>query len=411
MDRFRRAQWQMLLAVMGCYLFYYTGRQNFGFINQALRDELKLSAADVGVIGGGMLLAYGLGQAVNGGLADRFGARRMMTIGALASAVLNWAASFAGGYYMLLVCWTANGYAQSFGWAPGSKLISEWWGRHERGRAFGFYTLAAGFSSVLTFALCLAVLHFLDWRWVLRLPVLLLLVAGVVFYRVARDRPQELGFLPLPEERGESEHAEPPPAADETAVERYLSVLTNVRFLVACAALGLESVARYGLLFWVPAHYLGEHWKEQPGAAWITLALPIGMALGAVTSGQISDRLFGGNRSRPIGLWLLLAAGVVLALGAVPRDQTALGIVLLFLAGFLVYGPQACFWALCPDLLGRGRAGTGVGVMDAFAYGFAALGEVIIGRAIDDFGSTSVMFPIVAGCCALAAAIIQFVRR
>lgn len=400
----------MLLAVMGCYLFYYTGRQNFGFINQALREDLDLSAGDVGTIGGGMLLAYGVGQAVNGGLADRFGARRMMTFGAVASAALNWAASFAGGFYLLLVCWTANGYAQSFGWAPGSKLIAEWWGRHERGRAFGFYTLAAGFSSVLTFALCLSVLHFFDWRWVLRLPVLLLMLAGLVFYRVARDRPQDLGFAPLPAD-DDGDALDRSVAEQETAVERYASVLTNARFLVACAALGLESVARYGLLFWVPAHYLGESWKQQPGAAWITLALPIGMALGAVTSGQISDRLFGGNRSRPIGLWLTLAAGVVLALWIVPREQTALGLILLFLAGFLVYGPQACFWALCPDLLGRARAGTGVGVMDAFAYGFAALGEVVIGRAIDEYGGTAIMFPIVAGCCAVAAVIVQFVRR
>ncbi|MBX3412116.1 MAG: MFS transporter [Pirellulales bacterium] len=410
-DRFRRAQWRMLLAVMGCYLFYYTGRQNFGFINRALQSELGLSATDVGTIGGGMLLAYGLGQAVNGGLADRFGTRRMMTLGALASAALNWAASFAGGYTSLLLCWTANGYAQSFGWAPGSKLIAEWWRSDERGRAFGFYTLAAGFSSVLTFALCLGVLYVLDWRWVLRLPVLLLVVAGLAFYRVARDRPQDLGFPPLEEEADELVSPVVSHAPQESFAERYVAVLTNGRFLVACAALGLESVARYGLLFWVPAHYLGEHWKQEPGAAWITLALPIGMALEAVTSGQISDRLFGGNRARPIAIWLALAAVVVLALAQVPREQTTLGLALLFLAGFLVYGPQACFWALCPDLLGRSRAGTGVGVMDAFAYGFAALGEVAIGRTIDAYQETGVMFYIVAGCCAAGAAIIPLVRR
>ena len=28
---FRRAQWRMLLAAMFCYLFFYTGRQTFGF--------------------------------------------------------------------------------------------------------------------------------------------------------------------------------------------------------------------------------------------------------------------------------------------------------------------------------------------------------------------------------------------
>ena len=59
---FRRAQWRMLLAVMGCYLFYYCGRQNLAFANTAIRADLGLDARDVGVIGGGMLLAYGVGQ-------------------------------------------------------------------------------------------------------------------------------------------------------------------------------------------------------------------------------------------------------------------------------------------------------------------------------------------------------------
>ena len=49
-------------------------------------------------------------------------------------------------------------------------------------RPFGFYMFAAAFSSVLTFALSIAILQYLDWRWVFRLPVLLLLGAGIAYY-------------------------------------------------------------------------------------------------------------------------------------------------------------------------------------------------------------------------------------
>jgi len=402
---FRRWQWRMLLAAMGCYLFYYTGRQNFGFVNRALASELGLTPDQIGMVGGGMLAAYGFGQAVNGGLADRLGARVLVPLGALASTALNWAASFADGFPALLVIWTANGYAQSFGWAPSCKLISEWWASAERGRAFGFFTLAAGFSSVLTFALCIAVLHLFDWPWVLRLPVTLLAAAGVAFFVVVRNRPEDAGFGPAD-----------PPAADEpdraeSPRDRYRAVLTHGRFLVGCVCLGLESVARYGLLFWVPAHYLGANWKSEPGSAWVALALPVGMAFGAVLNGQISDRVFGGNRCRPIALFLGLATAAAVGLYFVPREQTWVGLPLLFLAGLLVYGPQSSFWALAPDLLGRARAGTAVGVMDAFAYGFAAAGEVAIGWAVRETGDTATVFPVVAGCCALGAVLILAVRR
>ena len=405
--RFRTAQWRMLLVTMFCYLFYYTGRQNYGFIVKALKDDLGLTATLIGWISFGMLLLYGIGQAINGNLGDKYGGRRMMTLGAVLSVGLNWVTSFGQSFWSLLVPWSANGYVQSLGWAPGSRLISNWWPRHERGRAFGFYVFAAGFSSVLTFALCILVLNFLDWRWILRLPVLLLLVGAAVFYLVARDKPEDLGFE-LPPDTGSEAAA---PVEGETSLQRYLHALRNWRFLVACLAIGCESIARYGLLGWVPLHYLGKNWKHDPNSAWITLALPVGMALGALTAGQLSDRVFRAKRSTPIALFMALAAVVTMLVFLVPKEQRLLGVVLLFLAGFFVYGPQSSFWALCPDLLGRTRAGTGVGVMDAAAYGFAAIGQVGIGAVIDATGQTGSVFVVVAGACLLGTILILFVNR
>jgi OPA family glycerol-3-phosphate transporter-like MFS transporter len=400
----------MLFAVMGCYLFYYAGRQNFGFVNQALQSDLGLTPDQIGMAGGGMLLTYGLGQAVNGGLADRYGTRVLMSVGAFLSVVLNWVSSFAGGFWWLFVAWSLNGYAQSFGWSPGGRLIAVWWGPAERGRAFGFYALAAGFSSVLTFGLCIAVLHSFDWRWVLRLPVLPLAAAGTAFLLIARDRPQDAGFSVI-ETPQSGEGGDSTPGLAESAWARYRAALTNSRFLLACVCLGLESIGRYGLLFWVPAHYLGAEWRKAPGNSWVTLALPAGMALGAVLNGQLSDRLFGSNRCRPIALFLTLGAAAAGALYLVPREDILAGLALLFLAGFLVYGPQSSFWALGPDLLGPSRAGTAMGVMDLFAYGFAAVGEAGIGLVIRETGTTAAVFPVVAACCLAGAVLILPVRR
>lgn len=405
-ERFRRAQWRMLGAAMFCYLFYYTGRQNFGFASKALSDELGLTATQVGWIGSAVLICYGIGQAINGNLGDRFGARRLMTLGALLSVCFNWWTSFATSFWALIIPWGINGYVQALGWAPGSRLLSNWWARHERGRAFGFYVFAAGFSSIFTFAVSLIVLDHFGWRWIFRLPVLFLLVGGVVFYFVARDRPEDLGLAPLtPEEDSEGDNA------SETSAQRYRAILRSPRFLVACLSIGCESIARYGLLFWVPYHYLGDQWKSNPGAAWISLALPIGMALGALTAGHVSDRFFRSNRSRPIAVFLALAAFVSLVIYAVPAEQRTIGMILLFLAGFFVYGPQSSFWALCPDLLGRSRAGTGVGIMNAFAYGSAAAGEVFIGRMIDLTGNTETVFLVVASVCLVGSALILAVKR
>ncbi len=425
----------MLLATMFCYLFFYTGRQTFGFAIPGIEQELGISKSTLGWSSAVLLWTYAIGQSINGSLGDRFGGRRLMSLGAVLSCGLNWMVSFGTGFASLTIPWAFNGYAQSMGWAPGSRVLSSWWPQSARGKVYGAYVFAAGSSSVLAFATSTLILEFdLNWRWIFRLPVLLLLIGGVVYYVVVRDCPEELGFPPLPNdhepESGESSTTLPTAGEmgvgelggdevtagetdevgpGESSWQRYRSVLRNPRFLIASLSIGFQSMARYGLLIWVPVHFLGEDWKNSD-TKWMTLALPVGMALGAIASGWLSDRVFHSNRSRVIGLFLLLAAACSLAMYFLPRDHW-LGVPMLLLTGFFAYGPQSAFWALCPDLLGRERAGTGTGVMNTFAYVFAGLGEPLIGWIIESNGQTSLVFGVVAAACLIGAVISPFIRR
>ncbi len=426
--RFRAAQWRMLLATMFCYLFFYTGRHTFGFAIPGIQEELGISKAALGWASTALLWSYALGQSINGNLGDKFGGRRLMSTGAILSCGLNWIVSFGTSITSLMVPWAANGYVQSMGWAPGSRVLSNWWAHSERARVYGAYVFAAGMSSVLAFTTSTLILEYeLGWRWIFRLPVLLLLFGGVTYYLFVRDRPEDLGFPSLQYGEDEDEentqsglpNNETVPA--ETSWERYQLVLSNQRFLIASVAIGFQSVARYGLLVWVPVHFLGKDWKDSPDK-WISIALPIGMALGAMTTGWLSDRFFHSSRSRVISLFMLLAAGCSLAMFLLPRghllELRLLGFVLsvdsaipmLFLTGFFAYGPQSAFWALCPDLLGHERAGTGTGIMNTFAYAFAGCGEPLIGGLIDASGQTAVVFAVVAISCLISALISPFIR-
>lgn len=411
-QRFADAQWRMLLATMFCYLFFYTGRQTFGFAIPGIESELGVSKSTLGWASAAMLWAYALGQSINGNLGDKFGGRSLMSLGAIFSCVLNWIVSFGNSVAGLTIPWAINGYAQSMAWAPGSRVLSNWWPHSRRGMVYGAYVFSAGMASVLAFATSTLILEFeLDWRWIFRLPVLLMAVGGLSYFLIARDKPEDLGFSPLHYgEKGGSTTQEPVLAlSNETSGQRYRAVLSDTRFLIASLAIGFQSMARYGLLVWVPVHFLGEDWKNSD-TKWVSVALPVGMALGALVSGWLSDRFFNANRSNVIVLFLCLAAICSFGLYNVPRESW-FSIPLLMLTGFFAYGPQSAFWALCPDLLGHERAGTGTGVMNTFAYVFAGLGEPLVGWMIDANGDTSLIFAVVSSACGVGAAISLFIRR
>src|SRR5206468_12558789 len=104
------------------YAAMYMARYNFPFANKALSDAYGWDKADVGKIITFSTLFYGLSAMFNGPIADRFGGRRAMLIGASGACAFNLA--FGLGAYLgflgtgplllgyLATIWTLNMYFQ-----------------------------------------------------------------------------------------------------------------------------------------------------------------------------------------------------------------------------------------------------------------------------------------------------------
>ncbi|MFC7615158.1 MFS transporter [Actinokineospora soli] len=202
-------------------------------------------------------------------------------------------------------------------------------------------------------------------------------------------------------------------ADGESSWARYKAVLRSPKIWSTGIAIGFQNAARYGLLIWVPVHFLGSDWKTADtgiSPIWISVALPVGMAVGALTNGTISDKLFGSRRDRPIALFMVLGAVSAMAMHLLPLGPVA-GIVVLFLTGFFVYGPQSSFWALCPDIAGKKMAGTATGIVNFFSYLFAGAAEPLIGGLMDSTGQTGLIFPIVAVSCVCSTLAALTIRR
>jgi len=395
-------KWKMLLVTMLCYLFFYTGRHNFGWAVKGMVTSLNIPYSTIGWISFCMLIGYAIGQFINGNLADKLSPKLMVISGAYLSIVTNIAISFSNSATVIMILWGLNGFFQSMAWAPGAKLINNWWDEHERGKAFGFYTMAAGLSSAVTYLISIILLQQgIEWRMLFRLPVLLLLVSATIFLLIAKDKPDT--------EVDESKAETGTPQADW--LDRYKEAFKNKKFLFTSLAFGFESMARYGLIFWVPVHFLGKNWKDNPGNIWVTFLLPIGMGIGALCFGILSDTFFKGNRLKAIVVGMSASAVLSLLIFFVPSQQIILSGILMLLTGFFVYGPQACFWPLSPDMLGSRLTGTGVGIMNMCGYLFAAVGEPFLGYVIDITGDSNNIFIVTALACLFSATIAFFVSR
>ena len=396
-------KYSMLFITMFCYLFFYTGRHNFGWASKSMSEDLGISYTFIGWISFSMLIGYSLGQLINGSLADRLNPKYMIPVGAYLSIACNIGISFANSGELILVLWFLNGIFQSMAWAPGGKIITAWFSAEDRSKAFGLYTMAAGSSSAITFLISIVLTSYdLEWRMLFRLPILFLFVSATVFLLFIQPKPLV--------DQKEQEQTKSKRLSIKEMLQSYSQVFKNKQFLRISLSFGLESMARYGLIFWVPVHFLGTNWKSDPTYLWITLFLPIGMALGAFSFGQMATFIFKNNyTSITFGMFVCSLLSLSIYFYEQPNFIVLSG--LLVACGFFVYGPQTNFWALCPEIMGVSNTGTAMGVMNMFGYLCAALIEPILGAVIDYTQSTKILFIIISGICLLSAINIAFVKR
>ena len=108
------------------YGSFYFCRNNLAVALPGIQSDLGYTKSELGTILMALKLTYGLGQFINGQLAERISPRRLLGAGMFGSAALNVLFGFSTGFYFLLFVWATNGYCQSLGWPPTDRRPTKW---------------------------------------------------------------------------------------------------------------------------------------------------------------------------------------------------------------------------------------------------------------------------------------------
>ena len=425
-DPLAKARGRTLFVLWTTYGSFYLCRANLGPARSTMQGALGIAAVEMGFVLGAVKLGYALGQLFNGQLTERFGARRILGIGmvgsavttllmaaapelagipvlgAVAAALSTVVASVAGPTLgMLLLLAFVNGWFQSGGWPPCVKIAGRWFPIERRGFTMGIL----GTSLTLGSAIAIAVVGFLlwavgGWRVAFVVPALLLLLSFAHTARRLRERPPE------------APTTEAARAPDRLPLRAALSAtLGNPRiWVLALGLFGLDAV-RYGFLDWAPGHLSEAQHSGVWASAMKTAVFPLAGALGALSSGWITDRFFQSRRA-PVCALLLVAVGaltlayrVVVGLGVVPT------VVCLGLTGFCVYGAQILLvGTAAQDFAKRGATAAAAGFVDFTGHVGAFSGDVVTGWMLKHHGWASAI-ACWAGAAFAAAALVATLWR
>jgi MFS transporter, OPA family, glycerol-3-phosphate transporter len=413
------------------YASFYMCRYNFRFATPGMVAEFGFSTFQITGMLSAWSIAYGAGQLVNGLLTDRIGGKIAMLIGAAGTVLINLIfgfASFAGTFATFSAIWLMNGYFQSFG-APGMiKMNVAWFRRTERGTfagIFGFMIQLGQFAInnlapviLAGFSVGVWVVAKDDWRWLFRIPPLVVAMAALLLVIFVKDTPEEAGY------RGLIEKAESGDTGSRTSIrESFTTIFTHPLiwfYAVAYACTGAVRNSSDQLMVLYFHDQLKLNLAEKPAAVlWTVNLMPLVAVLGAFSAGFVSDKFFKGRRS-PVAMTLyfvecavILVAAVVIAAGVV--GPTPLGIFIgcffLILVALTANSTHAIVGTAAPmDIGGRKMAGFASGVVDSFQYFGTAIALPVTGWLIDYYG-WGVWYPIMASFGAIGGVSMLMVMR
>lgn len=382
------AYWRqrILLTVWITYSTFYLCRVNLSIAVPGIMDEYGYSKTAMGGVMTALLIAYAIGQFVNGQLGDKFGARKLITLGIFVSAILNIAFGFSPGITAMIAIWALNGYFQSMGWGPSVKTIANWFPPRLRGRAGGILGSSYQIGNAYSWALAGFVTGLLGWRWAFFVPAIIFLISGIHWYIRGRNAPEEVG---LPSLENEDKGAGSQPQRDEHLGFNYTLrlIATDKRIWIVAFALFLLNIVRYGFMSWAPTYMFEIQKATISIAAYKAIALPLAGSLGALFAGWLTDKYFQSRRMPVAGIMLFLLGVFVWLYPQVPAGTWGLSLLGLLLIGFMTYGPHVLIVGIIPMDFGTRKASSSVaGFIDGVGYIGAAISGIGSGWLIDTIG-------------------------
>ena len=386
----RKWRIRVFIAAWTMYASYYLCRLNFSIAVPALKKFLgggmvtEESEKMVGAIGSALFLAYALGQVVNGLLGDRFGPRKVGTIGMVVSATMNLLFGLVGSFPAFVAIWAVNGFFQATGAPSRIKVLSNWFSPKERGKMMGFLGTDYVVGNAVSWLLAGWLLQHYGWRYVFIVPAFIFFASAIHFFLRVRNAPEDVGLPTIEELEGKKKS----PASGEEGEKGdvhagwdfvFRQTFLNLKvWIVAIAYFGVD-LFRYGFLMWSFDYVVSQGAPVGRGVIKVVM-VPFFGALGIIVSGWLSDRL-GGRRAPVTAVMLFIVAALAWVFRLLPAGEGNFWLPLITLAGigFFLFGPHLMMGAtIAMDLGSRKASATASGIIDAMGY---------LGAAVSGYGT------------------------
>jgi len=363
----------------------YVDRGNLATATPLIRDELKLTHTQIGMLLGSFFWVYTPGQLLAGWLAEKINAYRTLALGLALWALATAATGIATGFASILALRLVLGLGESAAFPCSSKILGEHLPTHRLGFANGMIGVGLALGPAFgTFAGGLLMAK-LGWR-----PVFILF--GAV---------SALWLLPwFGMTRQVSRLADEPKAANAPS---FLAILRQRAMWGAGLGHFSGNYSFYFVIFWLPLYLVNARGFSVAEMGVIGGMIYIVYAISAQLTGLVSDMWMRAGASSTLvrkGFAVASHLGAAISLLVCALGGTAVAIAGLFLAAICFGFNTPTIYAIGQTLAGPRACGKWVAVQNCIGNIAGIVAPAVTGYIVDRTGLFTAAF-LVAGMISL----------
>ena len=364
-------RWLLILWLFVLSAVAFLDRVNISIAGTLLASDYHLSKIQLGWIFSSFLAGYALFQTPGGRLADRLGPRSVLALGvvwwgvftALTAAVPS---NFGFALLALMGVRFVLGAGEAVIYPASNQFVARWIPSAERGLANGLVFSGVGVGAGLTppFITYLMLKH--GWRSSFLVCAVLGLLAGLIWYLIARNTPQEHPRVSENELARIQNGLPPSMEVNKRSLVSWEQMLRSRDVLATTL-----SYFTFGYVAWIFFSWFYIYLAEVRGlnlkASALYSMLPfIAMAVSSPLGGVLSDvvtRRKGARAGRcGVAVFAMILAAIFLMYGSSAANARVAVLVLAGGAGAL-YLSQSSFWSVSADI-GGASSGSVSGFMN-----------------------------------------------
>lgn len=346
--------WLFALSVVA-----YMARQVVTVTGPFMSADFGMNNDQLGTVFSALLIGYAIFQIPGGWLAGRYGPRKVLTVGlvlwALFSVVTNFIPLGAASSLLLLILVRgALGATEGVMYPCANQFIANWFPANEHGMANGWVFAGVGVGSMLTPLIVTRLMGMGGWQAGFWFMGILGLIAAVVWWFLARDKPEQHPAVSAAELAHINANLKSKPSAAGQATPWGRILTSRSVWGVSIAYFAFGYVA-FIIISWFFIYMLKGRGIDMHKSAIYSVMPFFAMTVCCLGGAWLSDKISAAKGTYVgrclFGAVSLVLTAIFLVLGASASDTLVSAALLSCGAGALYLG-QSSYWAVTSNVSG-----------------------------------------------------------